>query len=309
MKQFTSLFLLLSLFLIACAPETSSPPLPTLASVASEASATPAPPEETATAVPTDAGRLIPPTFTPSAELGVDSVPDFDSANFTEGQAIYDQAQIALAETTTYRFEEITIVEWRSLWIRETREQNCLVQHPDIAYCSVSYRLQYNDEPTPSFVSEFVQIGDQFWIKEEHDVLWQELSPDELEENGLSEDGLLDLVITDYTHEVTSFRRGILDNVAAYEVILELDVSGYLQDILTEDFDESAVIPIGEKSIGRWWIGVEDGLVHKLHLDATYQVEDIEIDVLIKGRYFDFNQPIELPSEFDDKIDRNEQNT
>ncbi len=302
-QKATLIFIILLLsFLVACAPGSSNQVVPTIASVASVGNAV-SNPQPRATVE-------IPPTFTPHASLGIESVEDFEDTDLSSGQTIFDLSQSALAETRTYRFEETTLVEWHALWLRETWKQSCAVQHPNIAYCTISARLQYNDEPTPFYVTEYVQIGNQLWTRDASQHLWVEEPPIEQSDEGSSDRGFFDLVITDYAHEVTSLRRGLLEDVAAYEIISELDMHGYLHSII--DFDsigEEAVIPLTESNIGRWWIGVEDGLVHKMQVETTYTVDDNDIDVSVKGEYFEFNQPVELPGEFDDKLNLDEQNT
>ena len=336
MKKFMKLYgLLLVLLLVACGSDNSNGevsetavaiPTQEIAAVTDtpEPTETTVPPtdtpEPTATAVPTDTPEptetAVPPTDTPEPIDTKEPAPTDTPAKPTSTPAPDEEEAVPTAQPLT---EDVEIDAMQLVLDSEARArslqtsqftqnvrvtltgleqhvtQHCMAELPDKAYCRSDITLIIGEAEPIETYNETVQQDERLWLREEGGE-WQDATNEFTQSGMFSEEGLEQLVLSEFMEEAEVTGETVIDGVPVYEVTFTLDVNAYFASILGEEMAELFASGATENSgNGRSWIGQEDMLVRKAFIEMFILIEGEEMHVTTQVASFGFNEPVEIP--------------
>jgi hypothetical protein len=311
--------ILCGLWLLGCRAQEETAELPTLVPTAVIPTNPPAAEESAMTTAvlptptPSNEDQTLPPTFTPLARSGgvsATSVPD--EAATPEAAAATAAATAAptstpipldpeawqLLLTAEENLRQLgSLVHERYITIqspffKQTEAITCTMRPPAEIYCDVYRETSYTGTDPDIEDFEFVQRGQQVWIRNEGEVDWTEYPPDP--KNYLQAQ-LRQLQPSAFVTGAIIVGETTIASVPAQAVLLELDPITAVQTLYNaETFNDFLAQTKNATATATLWIGSQDEQMHKLEVDISLLTLAGNVTIVGVGSVSAHNQPVEV---------------
>ena len=92
----------------------------------------------------------------------------------------------------------------------------------------------FGDNDPVTTYNETVQDNEQLWLREE-DGPWRDITTEFADSEMFSQEGLQQLILSEFMEEAEVVGETVIDDVPVYEVAFTLDVNTYFASILGEE--------------------------------------------------------------------------
>ena len=199
------------------------------------------------------------------------------------------EANLSLLNSLTHeRF--ITI---QSPIFKLTEEVQCAMRPPDEIYCNIFRDSGYTGNAPTIADFEFIQQGQQVWIRQNDETVWTESPPDT---TNYLQAQLDQLQPSSFVIGAELDAETVIDGAPVQAIRLVLDPITAVQTLYDDQALNNFLAQTKEaEATATLWIGQEDGYLRKLLVQITFTSPAGLVVIIGQGALNNFNEPVDIP--------------